>query len=95
MLKSAEVWDQDAVFVALTMCCKMEIAAGAAHSRHPLAPNARPRHPPVFAILPWVLQQLQLHIQMKKLKLKYRWILHYDNAQPHITKIVKAWLASK
>ncbi len=49
MLKSAEGWDQVAAFVAVTMRRKMEIAAGAAHSRHHHpAPNTGPRHPSCF-----------------------------------------------
>ncbi len=49
MQESTDGWGQVAAFVALTMCCKIEIvreqAAEATHSHCHPAPNARPRHP--------------------------------------------------
>ncbi len=57
VLKSADKWDQEAAFVALMMCRKMEKAgaAKAAHSRRHHAPNAGTHRLP--SCLPLATQQ--------------------------------------
>ena len=42
-----------------------------------------------------VLEKLLRHIRTKRPELKGTWVLHHNNARPHVAKVVQDWLVNK